>query len=111
MLFEKRFEKGRRVEVVLNRALAATGDDDDVLYAGGYAFFGDVLDLRFVDNSQHFLRLGLCGRQKARAQASGGQNCLSFFSWRGGGGRRISVCCWPYVLAGASRRDVELPLS
>src|SRR5260370_15837944 len=91
MLFEKRFEKRRSVEVVLNRALAATGDDDDVLYAGGYAFFGDVLDLRFVDNSQHFLRLGLCGRQKARAQASGGLKRFSLFSVRRGGSRTTRV--------------------
>ena len=66
-MFEKILEEWRCVEMIFDGTLAATGDDDDVLDAGGHALFRDVLDLGLIDDRQHFL--GLCfGRgQKSRA--------------------------------------------
>jgi hypothetical protein len=71
MLFEEIFEKWGGIEVILDRAFAAAGDNDDVLDARGYALFSDILDLWLVDNRQHFFRLGFGRRQEARAQAGG----------------------------------------
>ena len=50
--------------MIFDGVLAATGDDDDVLDARGNALFRDVLNLRLVDNRQHFLGLRFRGGQK-----------------------------------------------
>ena len=62
------------VEMILDRALVAAGDEDEFLDAGGEAFLDRVLDQRPVDDRQHFLGHRLGRRQEARAQAGDRQN-------------------------------------
>ena len=54
------------IEMVFNGPLAVARDDEDFFDAALQGFFDDVLDDRFVDNGNHFLRDGLGDRQKAR---------------------------------------------
>ncbi len=67
--FEERFELDRDVEVIFNRVLAASRDEDDVADARGNRLLDAVLDDRLVDERQHFLRLGLGRRQESGAEA------------------------------------------
>jgi hypothetical protein len=55
--------------MVLDGALAAAGDEDQLLDAGRDGLLGRVLDQRLVDDGQHFLGIGLGGGQEAGAQA------------------------------------------
>ncbi|MNC36612.1 hypothetical protein D3C75_851410 [compost metagenome] len=55
------------VEVIFDRALSFTGNNDNVLDTGSNGFFHDILNGRFVDDWKHFLRHGLCRRQEARS--------------------------------------------
>ena len=57
------------VEVVLERALVAAGDHEDVVEAGGDGLLDDVLDGRLVDDRQHLLGSGLGGGQEPGAEA------------------------------------------
>ena len=59
------------VEMVLDGALLAAGDDDDLLDAGGDCFLDAVLDDRLVDERQHLLGLRLGGGQEPRSPAGG----------------------------------------
>ena len=81
LLLAARLEEGleldRDVEVILDRVLAAAGDQDDVVDAGGDRFFDAVLDDRLVDERQHLLRLRLGGRQEPGAEAGGGEDGLA----------------------------------
>src|SRR6267154_533403 len=77
MFFEKILKEWRCVEMIFDGTLAAAGDDDDVLDAGGHALFRDVLDLRLINDGQHFLGLRFGGGEESSAQASGRQNCFS----------------------------------
>ena len=70
----KRLELDRDVEVILDRVLAAAGDEDDVVDAGRDRFLDAVLDDRLVDERQHFLRLRLGRGKEARAEAGGGED-------------------------------------
>ena len=81
---EERLELDRDVEVILDRVLAAAGDEDDVVHAGGDRFFDAVLDDRLVDERQHFLGLRLGGRQKAGAEARGGKDGLAHEGFHAG---------------------------
>ena len=74
LLGEHLLELEGRVEVVLDGVLAAARDDDDALDAGVAGFLDDVLDERPVHERQHFLRLGLGGRQEAGAEAGRGED-------------------------------------
>ena len=69
------------VEVVLDDALVATGDEDEVLDPGFARLVDRVLDQRPVDDRQHFLGHGLGGRQEAGAETRnrkhGSPNALS----------------------------------
>ena len=67
-------ELDRDVEVILDRVLAAAGDEDDVVDAGRDRFFDAVLNDRLVDERQHFLGLRLGGGKEARAEAGGGKD-------------------------------------
>ncbi len=69
-LFKGYLQLESHVKVVFNRALVATRHEDHFSYAGGICFFDGVLNQGFVDNRQHFLRLGLGGRKKTRAKTS-----------------------------------------
>ena len=68
---EHRFELGRAVEVVLDRGLASSRDDQDVGETGTHGFLDHELDRRRVDQGQHLLGHGLGGRQEPRAQPCG----------------------------------------
>ncbi len=65
------------VEMVLDHALVAAGDEDQMLDAGLARFVDHVLDQRPVDHRQHFLRHRLGGRQEAGAEAGDGENGLA----------------------------------
>ena len=66
------------VEVVFHGALAAAGDDDDVLDAGGDGLFNAVLDDGLVDQSQHLFGDDFGGGQKTRAESAGGEDRLAY---------------------------------
>src|SRR6185437_3037587 len=55
------------VEMVLDHAFIAPGDEDEVLDPGFFRFIHHVLDERTIDNGQHFFRHRLGGGKKARA--------------------------------------------
>jgi hypothetical protein len=93
VFFQEILEKRRSVEVILDGAFAAAGDNNDVLDAGGHAFFRHVLNLRLIDNGEHFFGLRFGGRQKPRAQSGGRQNCFSDFTHGSGVRRRRRVVC------------------
>ena len=66
-----------RVEVVLDGALVAPGDEDDLVEAGGDRLLHHVLDGGLVHEGQHLLGLGLGGGQKARTEPGRGEDCLA----------------------------------
>ena len=78
-LLEFHFEFDGAVEVILNRALVATGDDDDVLDARRRRLLDNVLDRRLVDNREHFFGLSFGGGQKTSAETGGGDNGFAQF--------------------------------
>ena len=82
-LFEHVLEFVADVEVVFDGLLAAPGDDDDLVAAGGHGLFDAVLNDRLVDERQHFLGLGFGGGQKAGAQAGGGKYGFADFHRHG----------------------------
>ena len=57
------------VEVVLDRAFAPSGDDDNVFDSGGNRFFHGILNEWLVDERQHFFWRRFCGRKEACAKA------------------------------------------
>src|SRR5262245_520162 len=61
-----------RVEVILDRALAATGHDDDLRETRGHRLLDDVLDHRLVDEREHLFRLRF-GRGKESGAEPGGR--------------------------------------
>ena len=77
LLLEEVLELIRQVEVVLDRALLAGGDDDDLLDARRDGLFDRVLDDRLVDQRQHLLGLRLGRGQEAGAPAGGREYGLS----------------------------------
>ena len=77
LLLEQVLELVGQVEVVLDGALLAGGDDDDLLDPGGDGLLDRVLDDRLVDQRQHLLGLRLGGRQEACAPPGGGEDSLA----------------------------------
>ena len=69
LLLELCLKRRRRVEVILDGALAVAADDEDLLDAARERLFDDVLDGRLIDDWQHLLRRRLRSRQEARAVA------------------------------------------
>ena len=65
------------VEVLSMAALAAAGDENEMLYSGFSRFVHDMLHDRAVDDGQHLLRHGLGGGQEARAETGDGENSLA----------------------------------
>ena len=68
------FELELAVEMVLDDALVAAGDEDEMLDAGLARLVDHVLDQRPVDDRQHFLRHGLGGGQEAGSEAGDGKD-------------------------------------
>ena len=62
------------VEVVLDDALVAAGDEDEVLDPGLARLVDDMLDQGPVDHRQHLLRHGLGRRQEAGAEPGHGKD-------------------------------------
>ena len=56
------------VEMILDHALVAPGDEDEMLDAGLLGLVVDILNQRLVDDGQHFLRHRLGGGQDAGAE-------------------------------------------
>jgi hypothetical protein len=63
------------VEVVLQRAFAATGHEEDVVEACGHGLLHDVLDGRLVHNREHLLGRGLRRGKESRAEARRRNHC------------------------------------
>ena len=66
---QRRVELEHPVEMILDHALVAAGDEDEMLDAGFPGLVIHVLDQRLVDDGQHFLRHRLGGGQDAGAEA------------------------------------------
>ncbi len=67
-LLEVELELERPVEVVFERPLAPTRDDEDVPDPGPHGLFDDVLDGGLVDERQHLFGLRFRRRQEAGAE-------------------------------------------
>jgi hypothetical protein len=72
----------RLVEMILDRALVAAGDEDHVGDACRRRFLDRVLYERLVDHREHFLRACLGRRQEARAESGHGKYRLRYFAYR-----------------------------
>ncbi len=71
------FELEGRIEMILDRALVAARDEDDLVEARGDGFLHHVLDGGLVDEGQHLLGLSLGGGQEAGAQPRGREDGLA----------------------------------
>ena len=74
------FQAVNTVEVVLQRALVASGDHEDIVQPRIDNFFNHVLDGRLIDHRQHFLRNGLRSREETCTESRNGDNSLADFS-------------------------------
>src|SRR3546814_6890355 len=63
--------------MVLDRGLAAAGDEDQLLDPGVARLVDRILDERLVDDRQHFLRHRLGGRQEPGPEATDGEDRLT----------------------------------
>ncbi len=72
-LFQHAFELIADIEVIFDGLLAAAGDDEDLIAAGGHGFFDAVLDDGLIDQRKHFLGLSFSCGQEAGAEACGGE--------------------------------------
>ena len=70
------FQLIRLVEMILDRALVASGDEHHVGDARRHRLFHRILDQRLVHDGHHLLRADLGGRQKAAAHAGNGEHCF-----------------------------------
>src|SRR5438128_2193887 len=68
-----------RVEVILDRALAAAGHDDDLRQTRGDRLLDNVPDHRLVDEREHLFRLRLGRGEEPRSEPSGGKDRLAHF--------------------------------
>src|SRR6266852_2679157 len=71
--------------MVFDGIFSFAGNDDDVLDSGSDALFGDVLNLRLVDDGEHFFRLRLGGGEEARAKSRGREDSFADFVAAAGG--------------------------
>ncbi len=67
------------VEVILDRALVAPGDEDHVRDAGRRGLLDRVLDERLVDDGEHFLGTRLGGGQEPAAESGNGEDGFGDF--------------------------------
>src|SRR5690606_34180197 len=66
------------VEVILDGALAAAGNDGHAAHAGIERFFNAILNQRLVDDWQHFLGHRFRGGEKARAVTGSREQALVY---------------------------------
>src|SRR5207253_1229806 len=78
------------VEMILDHALVAAGDKDEMLDASLLGLIDDVLDQWLVDDGQHFLWHSVGGGQDAGAEAGDREN--SFADFHGGYGYLAEAC-------------------
>ena len=74
LLLEELLELDVAVEVVLDGALVAPRDDEDVGESRAHGLLDHQLDRRRVDDREHLLGLRLGGRQEPRAESGGGDH-------------------------------------
>ena len=73
------FQFDGSVEVVLDRAFAPPGDDDNVFDSGGDRFFYRILNQRFIDERQHFFGRGFRRGEEASTEACSGNYGFAHF--------------------------------
>ena len=73
------FQLRAAVEVILDDALVAAQNDEDIGDAGTHSFFHQILNGRLVHNGQHFLGHGFGFRQKPGTEAGCGDYGLTDF--------------------------------
>ncbi len=79
-LFEFLFQfVGDDVEMVLDGALAAAADEDELITADRDGLFHGVLDEGFIHHRHHFLGAGLGGWQEASTQSRHRKNRFANF--------------------------------
>jgi hypothetical protein len=76
-LEQRHFQLELPIEMILDDALVAPGDEDEMLDAGFAGLVDNVLDQRPVDHRQHFLRHRLGGGQKPGAEAGHGKDSFT----------------------------------
>ena len=76
-LGERALQLELAVEMVLDDALVAAGDEDEMLDAGGLGLVDHMLDHRAVDDGQHLLGHRLGGGQEAGAEPGYGEDGLA----------------------------------
>src|ERR1017187_4958784 len=69
--FKHVFQLEADVKMIFDGALAAAGDDNDVLNSGMQRLLDAILNERFIDQRQHLHRLRLGGGQEAAAKPPG----------------------------------------
>src|SRR3977135_3646065 len=69
--------------MILDHALVAAGDEDEMFDAGFPCLIDHILDQRLVDDGQHFLRHCLGGGQDAGAETGDRKNGFADFQWNG----------------------------
>ena len=69
LLLQNAFQFVAVVEMVFNRSLAAAGDHDYLVAAGGQRLFDAILNDGFIHQREHFLGLSLGSGKKSRAQS------------------------------------------
>ena len=78
-LAQRRVELELAVEMILDHALVAAGDEDEVLDAGLARLVDHVLDQRPVDDGQHLLRHRLGRGKDAGAEAGDREHSFADF--------------------------------
>src|SRR5215831_3154581 len=78
-LLEHLLEFVTGLEVVFDRALATSGNDNDLVAAGVQRLLTAILNDWLVDQRQHLFGLGFRGRQKASAQPCRREYRLAYF--------------------------------
>ena len=102
--------------MILDRVLAAAGDEDDVVDARRDRFLDAVLNDRLVDERKHFLGLSFCRRQEAGTETGGGEDGFAnadsheriVAEHSEGRGHYNQATCWiPHTFVTTSRRSVK----
>ncbi len=84
---KRRIKLVHAVEMILDHALVAAGNEDEMLDAGFLGLVDHILDQRLVDDGQHFLRHCLGRGQYTGAEASDGKDGFADFH-----GRATALC-------------------